>query len=136
MTGVRIRAIGAGIEYAIAVFTAGFAFGTVRVILLVPRFGATISVLLEAPVILAVSWVLSKAIARRFDVRSDPFDRALMGGAAFALLIGLELLVSVLVFGMPASAFLTQYGTAPALIGLAAQVAFALFPLVQVWRPR
>ena len=117
-----VRCISAGLAYAVSVFTVGFALGTVRVLVFVPRFGATTSVLLESPVILAVSWILSKVTTRWFHVRPDPMARGLMGGAALAVLMCLELAMSVLVFGRPASAFVPEYGTAPGLIGLAAQI--------------
>lgn len=127
--------ISAGFAYAVAVFAFGFALGTVRVLLLVPRLGATKSVLLEAPVILAISWIVSKVIVQRFHVRPEPVALGAMGGAAFGVLICLEFAVSVFIFGKAASAFFPEYGTPAGAIGLAAQIGFALFPLVQACRP-
>ena len=45
-----------GALYAIIVFVIGFIFGTIRVLLLVPRLGETNAVIVEAPIILAASW--------------------------------------------------------------------------------
>lgn len=46
------RATEAGALYAIIVFLIGFILGTIRVLLLIPRLGETIAVILEAPSIL------------------------------------------------------------------------------------
>jgi hypothetical protein len=126
--------LSAGFAYAVSVFTVGFALGTVRVLVLVPSFGATKSVLLEAPVILAASWILSKVTTQRLQVPPDRASRAMMGGAAFGFLMCLELAVSVFVFKKPPSDFLLDYGTVPGMIGLAAQLAYATFPLIQARR--
>src|SRR5437879_6542893 len=56
---------------AVAVFAFGFVLGTIRVLVLAPLLGATGSVLLESPVILAASWILSRVTAQRFQVRHD-----------------------------------------------------------------
>jgi hypothetical protein len=53
------------------------------------------------------------------------------GGIAFALLIMGELGVSVFVFGRSWEATLAVFRSPPGMIGLSAQAAFALFPLVQ-----
>jgi hypothetical protein len=126
--------LSAGFAYAVSVFTVGFALGTVRVIVLVPRFGATKSVLLEAPVILAASWLLSKVTTQRLQVPPDRASRAMMGGAAFGFLMCLELAVSLFVFKQPPSDFLFEYGTVPGMIGLAAQLSYATFPVIQARR--
>jgi hypothetical protein len=126
--------LSAGFAYAVSVFPVGFALGTVRVLVLVPRFGATKSVLLEAPVILAASWILSKVTTQRLQVPRDRASRAMMGSAAFGFLMCLELAVSVLVFKKPPTDFFLEYGTVPGMIGLAAQLAYAAFPLIQARR--
>jgi hypothetical protein len=54
-----------------------------------------------------------------------------MGATAFGLLMCAELGLSVLMFGRPAAEWLASLGTAPGAIGLAAQVAFGLVPLIQ-----
>jgi hypothetical protein len=54
--------------------------------------------------------------------------------AAFGVLMCLELAVSVFVFKKPPSEFLLEYGTVSGMIGLAAQLAYATFPLIQARR--
>jgi hypothetical protein len=124
-------AIKAGAAYFTIVFLAGFALGTFRVLVVAPRLGATIAVLLEAPVILAVSWGACRWCVRRLRPPATASARASMGAAAFALLMSTELGLSVLVFGRSLVDHFASYGTTAGAIGLAAQIGFALLPLAQ-----
>lgn len=54
-----------------------------------------------------------------------------MGAIAFALLMAAELAMSVLLFGRNPTDFVAGYQTMPGAIGLAAQVAFGLAPLLR-----
>jgi hypothetical protein len=66
----------AGAFYALIVFLIGFIFGTLRVLLLAPRFGETAAVILETPVMLAASWFVCRWCVGRVDVpRTVRFDR-------------------------------------------------------------
>jgi hypothetical protein len=124
-------AIRAGAVYFAFVFLAGFALGTLRVLVVAPRLGATVAVLLEAPVILAISWAACGWCLRRLKPPATVSARATMGAVAFALLMSAELGLSVLVFGRSIAAHFADYGTAAGAIGLAAQIGFALLPLVE-----
>ena len=53
-------AVRAGIAYFAAAFAAGFALGTVRVLLVEPVFGELPAILAETPLMLAVSFVLAR----------------------------------------------------------------------------
>jgi hypothetical protein len=121
----------AGIVYAIAVFAVGFALGTVRVLWLEPRAGQLLAVAVEAPIMLWVSWKVSRWCCSRYALRVAVVPRAAMGLTAFAALMLLELATSVFVFGNSWSGFLDSFKSAPALIGLAAQLAFAAIPAIQ-----
>lgn len=125
------RAAWAGLAYFGVVFAAGFALGTLRVLVLAPKVGESAAVVLELPIILAVSWVACRWLIARFAVPKMLIDRLVMGGLAFAVLLGGEIGVSVLGFGRTLSAHLEQYRQLPALIGLAGQLVFAMFPAVQ-----
>ena len=126
-----MRPLRAGIAYFAIVFAIGFVLGTIRVLLVIPRFGDTNAVLLELPVMLALSWFACRALINRFDVPPKGSARLAMGGVAFALLMLAELAVSVLGFGRTVSEHLATYQATSAQLGLAAQVAFALFPWLQ-----
>lgn len=126
------RAVTAGVVYFLLVFAVGFVLGTVRVVVVVPRIGELAAVVLELPVMLAVSWVLAGVLVARFDVPATRPARVAMGGVGFALLMVAEAALAVAVFGRPLAAHLAHYGTWPGVIGLAGQVGFGLMPLVRL----
>lgn len=96
----RIRSIAlAGTAYFGIVFTCAFAVGTVRVLIVAPRIGEVAAVLLEAPIIIALSWFVCGWSVPRFAVPAGPAARVGMGVVAFALLMAAEAGLAVLVFG-------------------------------------
>jgi hypothetical protein len=127
-----LRATKAGALYAIVVFSIGFVLGTMRVLLLAPRLGETIAVIVEAPVILAASWFVCRWCVDRLDVRRTVSARSLMGLVAFLVLISAEVGMGAM-FGRSLVDQLDSYGYSAGAIGLAAQVIFAMFPVLQVW---
>ena len=124
-------ALKAGATYFALVYLVGFVLGTLRVLLLAPRIGEIAAVLLETPVMLAASWISSRWCTRRFGVPSEVRPRLAMGGAALALLILGEVGVSILAFGRSWQDTIAAILSPPGLIGLCAQVIFALLPLLQ-----
>jgi len=56
-----------------------------------------------------------------------------MGVVGFVVLMAAEFALGWLVFERPLSEQLAAYGAVPGALGLAAQVAFATFPTVQIW---
>lgn len=126
-----VRSAQAGIAYAAVVFALGFAFGTVRVLLLVPRVGATLAVLMEAPLMLAASWWVSRRCTQYFSVEAAAAARIVMGAVAFTVLMTLELALALLVFARTPAEYLASFQSAAGAVGLAAQVCFATFPFAQ-----
>jgi hypothetical protein len=129
--GVTIRA---GALYFAIVFPVGFALGALRTLIIAPRLGETLAVLLEAPVILTVSGFVAAWCVRRLKVPAAPRSRLAMGGVAFALLMVAELGVSLIVFDRSISQYLAGYRSAAGALGLGAQLAFAWAPLALTWR--
>jgi hypothetical protein len=127
------RATQAGALYAITVFLIGFIFGTIRVLLLLPRLGETTAVILEAPVILAASWFVCRWCVDRLHVRRTIPVRSLMGFVAFLVLMAAEVGLGALL-GRSLVDQLTAYKSPPGAIGLGAQMIFAVFPIIQVFR--
>jgi hypothetical protein len=111
-----------------------FSFGTIRVLLFAPRFGETAAVILETPVMLAASWFVCRWCVDRVDVPRTVPVRSAMGAVAFVVLMAAEFGLAGLVFGRSLDEQLAGYASAPGAIGLAAQIVFAAFPVVQVWR--
>jgi hypothetical protein len=122
----------AGCVYSLLVFVAGFLMGTLRVLLIEPAVGETVAVLLEMPVMLAIAWLASRRAIALFAMPARLRLRLVMGGLAFALLMLAEIGVSVLAFQRTIGEHFQAYVTAPALLGLAGQIAFALFPAAQL----
>ena len=124
------RALKAGIAYFVVVFAFAFAMGTLRVLVLVPRLGELTAVLIEVPLVVAVSWwVCTRAVAR-WQVGNAKRDRLLMGAYAFGLLIAVEWTLSVTAFGRTSAQFVQAIFTPAGAIGLAGQVVFGLMPLL------
>ena len=120
----------AGLWYFAGAFCAGFALGVVRVLLLEPQLGPMIAALIEIPVMLAGLWLFCGFCVRRLDVPAATPARLAMGGAALMLLLGAETLLGLgLGQGIPSQ--IAAYSTPAKLLGLAAQIAFAAFPLAQ-----
>jgi hypothetical protein len=125
------RPIQAGAAYCAVVFLCGFVLGAARVLIVAPHIGEIAAVLLEAPIILSVSWVVSAWCVDRFRVREGAAPRIIMGTAAFALMMVAEFGVSVAVFHHSLAEHLSGYRTVSGAIGFAAQFAFLWFPLLQ-----
>jgi hypothetical protein len=125
----------AGAVYFAIVFAAAFALGVLRVTLLVPAVGALAATCIELPFTLAISWLACAWIVRRLDAPS--VTRAVgLGGVAFMLLMGAEATGAILIFKRSLGAHFGAYATAAGALGLAGQVAFGAFPIVQVVRNR
>lgn len=123
--------IKAGFGYFAGIFLLGFVLGTARVLLLMPYLGPFNAVLLETPVMLAASWYLCRYCLRRWPLPGHARSAALMGGLAFGLLMGAELLLSLLLMGNDFHQHLAHYRSPEGALGLTAQTLFGLFPLIQ-----
>lgn len=136
-SGISIwRASRAGMAYFGIVFAVGFLLGTLRVLALVPRLGETAAVITELPLMLIVSWLACRWVVARIDLAPVLKARAVMGAVAFALLMLGELAVAVLGFGRSLAEHVSHYREASAILGLAGQVGFALFPSLQLFLGR
>ena len=124
------RAALAGLAYFAIVFAAGFLLGTLRVFWIMPRTGALTAVVLELPIMVAVSWVAAAALIRWFRVTPEAADRLMMGGVGFALLLVAETGLGLWGFGRSFQDQLAAWRSASGLLGIAGQVAFALFPML------
>jgi heme A synthase len=121
----RVLALGFG--YFALVFGAGFALGAVRVVLLQPYFGASLSRLLELPVMIVISYLAARALTRRAGPASrDAWLK--VGLLAFILLMIAEALLGILVFRTPVPALLADVLTFTGALSLLAQALIILLP--------
>jgi ABC-type uncharacterized transport system permease subunit len=128
---VMRKALPAACFYFAIVFVAGFVMGTFRTLILAPMVGHLVAVALELPVMLAVSWWACGFTVKRFAVPSQTAARTVMGLVALVLLLIAEAILSLTLGGLTLSQHAALYATAPALLGLAGQLAFAAFPVIR-----
>ncbi len=127
----------AGAAYFAGVFAVAFALGVLRMMVIAPRLGAVLAVLLEAPVVLGVSWGVCRWCVGRFRVPPTVSARLTMGVFAFAILMAAEGALGLLAFGRSVADQLSAFRTLAGGIGLAAQIGFGIIPLVgAAWRRR
>lgn len=126
-----IRAALAGGMYFMLIFAIGFLLGAMRELFLLPWLGKTLAVVIELPIILGAAWVICSRLVTGFEVPATPRDRLIMGGVAFALLMVAEFCLAALVFGRGPLQHLLDYANPWALLGLAGQLLYAIFPLLQ-----
>ncbi len=125
-----MRAVRAGAAYFVVVFAVGFILGALRNIFLMPHLGETVAVVVEVPVMLIASWFACRAVLARIAVPPRRGDRLLMGGVALSLLWIAEALLSV-AMGLGIEGYLAVLATPAGMIGIAAQLVFAAFPMLQ-----
>ena len=87
---------------------------------------------IEAPIMLAAGWFVCHWCVDRLDARRTAPACSLMGLVAFLVLMSAEVGLGA-VFGRSMADQLAAYGLLSGAIGLAAQVIFAIFPVIQVW---
>lgn len=124
-----VRILQASAAYFAIAFGCGFVLGAFRQLVLEPRWGKMAAVLTEAPVMLVVSFFAARWMVQAFRLLSLP-SRLFAGLAAFGLLMAAEYVLAVLLRGQKVAEFAAALGTAVGLVGLGAQVAFAVLPAV------
>ena len=125
-----VRTLRAGAVYFALVFGAGFALGTLRVLLVVPRLGARTAELIEAPFMLAVTFLAARWTLRRLALPPRWTRRLGMGTVALGLLLAAEF---TLVVGLRGLSLREYFATLDPVAGTVYYVllgVFALMPLV------
>jgi hypothetical protein len=125
------RVVLAAFVYVLLVFIAGFALGAVRVLAIAPAVGALKATLIEAPVMLLISWAASRRVCGAFAVAERIAPRLAMGAIAFAILMLLEFALGLLAFSRGGAEQIAAFQEPHALIGLVAQSLFGLTPALQ-----
>jgi len=105
--------------------------GTVRVLLVAPAVGPVAATLAEIPLMLWICWLACGRIVARFAVPAPVGARIVMGTTAFVVLMAAEVALAVLAFGRTPATVAAGLVAPDGAIGLAAQLAFAAFPLIR-----
>lgn len=123
------QAIRAGLAYFALVFAVAFLLGTVRTLWIAPALGTTNSVLVELPMMLAVSWFIARWLVRRMAIKSDK-EQLTMGVMAFVILMLAELGLAVLLLNQTAGIWFGELFKLPGILGVLGQIGFGLMPLL------
>jgi hypothetical protein len=124
-----VQTLKAGALYFALVFGAGFALGTLRVLLVVPRLGASTAELIEAPVMLAVTFLAARWTVRRLGVPPAWTLRLGMGGIALGLLLAAEFSVVLGLRGLSLREYFATLDPVSGTVYYALLVVFALMPV-------
>jgi hypothetical protein len=123
----------AGALYFVLVFGAGFALGTLRVLFVVPRLGVRTAELIEAPFMLAVTFLAARWTVRRLAVPPMWVPRLVMGCVALALLLIAEF---TLVLGIRGMTMRDYFATLDPVSGTVYYALLGVFALMPLWVAR
>jgi hypothetical protein len=124
----------AGALYFVLVFGAGFALGTLRVLLVVPRLGARTAELIEAPLMLAITLLAARWTVRRLAVPPARVPRLVMGCVALGLLLAAEFSVVLGVRGLSLREYFATLDPVSGTVYYLLLGVFALMPLLVIRR--
>jgi hypothetical protein len=114
--------------YFLAVFSAGFLLGSIRVLLLKPGIGAVAATLCEAPLLLIVMVVAARWAPRLAGMTTSLARMLTVGMGALVLQQAADLLVGTLLRGLSAQQQLARLATPEGAIYAALLALFALMP--------
>ena len=118
----------AGALYFALVFGAGFAFGALRVLFIVPHLGARTAELIEAPLMLAVTYFAARWTVKRLAVPSAWGPRLGMGCSALALLLALEFTLVLRLRGLSLREYFAALDPVSGTVYYALLMVFAFMP--------
>ncbi len=124
----------AGVLYFGVIFGAGFVLGSVRILWVVPRFGTRMAELMEAPVMLAVTIVAARWVARRLRVPPTPSRRLGMGFTALGLMLVAEFTLVLWLRGLSIGEYLASRDPVSGTVYYVMLGVFAIMPLFVVRR--
>jgi hypothetical protein len=131
---LHMNALKAGLLYFALVFSAGYILGTVRVLWIAPRLGTRTAELLEAPVMITVSFVAARWVVRRLNLAADLSSRLGTGLIALALMLAAEFGFMLWVRGLTFRSYFVGLDPVAGTVYWLALAIFALMPMM-VARP-
>lgn len=124
------RALIASTAFFLMLFALGFVLGTARVVLVAPRLGQLAATFAEVPVMLIAAFFACRWAIRHWQVPRPIAIRWAMVLWFLALLFTFETLLGWALFGRTAADQWAALATPAGLLGLSAQFAAALLPVV------
>ena len=125
-----MRTLTAGCLYFALVFGAGFAFGVLRALWVVPRLGERTAELLETPFMLVVVVAAARSLVRRLAVPPAALHRLGMGTIALALMLCAEFGVVLQLRGLSIAEYFATRDAVSGTVYYAMLLVFAAMPLL------
>jgi hypothetical protein len=119
-----------GLLYFVVVFTFAFGMGVARTLIVAPRLGPAVAVLLEVPVLVIASWPAARLLLRHRYLTVA--EGAVMGATAFVLTMASEAALAGVLRGQTVFEWATGLITPLGLVGLMGQLMFGAMPLLLV----
>jgi hypothetical protein len=116
-----------GAVYFVLVFGAGFILGFIRVLWVVPQLGSRTAELIEAPLMLVVTYFSARFIVRRFPA-SRRVEYLHSGLLALLLLLIMEFSVVLGLQGLSIREYLSERDPVAGAVYLAMLIVFAVMP--------
>jgi hypothetical protein len=103
-----VQILKAGVLYFGLVFGAGFVLGPIRILWVVPRFGARTAELMETPIMFVVTIVAARWVVRRLAVPPKPSNRLGMGCIGLGLMLVAEFTLVLWLRGVSINEYLAS----------------------------
>jgi hypothetical protein len=129
-----MQVLKAGLLYFAFVFGAGFVLGPIRILWVVPRFGARMAELMGTPIMFVVTIVAARWVVRRLAVPFAPSNRVGMGCVALGLLLVAEVTLVLWLRGLSISEYLANRDPVAGTVYYVMLGVFATMPLLVVRR--
>jgi hypothetical protein len=120
---IALRIIVLGAIYGALCFVAGFIFGAIRELVLIPTFGTTTGHLIEFPLMLIAVGVIARLLMRRSFTGSAMSHRLAVGVIGLIVLVVIESTFALTIIGVPLATYLDSYDVTSG----------ALFPFGLLW---
>ncbi len=126
------RIFKAGALYFAIVFAAGFVLGVVRTFFVAPRLGVRTAELLEAPLMVVISYFAARWVVRRPSLRlqTSALPLLLVGVFALALMLVVEFTFVLWIQGLTLLGYFARRDPVGLAAYFAALALFALMPLL------
>jgi hypothetical protein len=125
-----MRSFKAALLYFALVLGAGFALGSIRVPLLVPRLGERYAELLEMPIMFMAIVLAARHVVRRFALPASLSVRLRVGFAALFMSVLAELLLAALLQGRSVAQYIASRDPVSGSVYLVMLLLFALMPSI------
>ena len=120
----------AGVIYFALVFGVGFVLGAIRILWVVPRFGARTAELMETPIMFVVTIVAARWVVRRLAVPPKPSNRLGMGCIGLGLMLVAEFTLVLRLRGLSISEYLASRDPVSGMVYYVMLGVFCIMPLL------